>query len=348
MRRSRGGSVPTSPIIGYYVHHQGSGHTHRALAISRASSVPIAGLSTAPRPARWRGEWVNLPDDAGATDVDNESAYGRLHYAPERHRGLRERMAAISAWIAETRPAALVVDVSVEVALLARLHGVPVVTVAMPGERDDAAHRLGYDIAEAILAPWPRAAGALWPATGADLDKTFFLGAVSRFAPVRLPGPPSNRVVVLNGTGGTGASPTQVRAAANATPEWEWVHLDRTHGRWVDDPWPVLCSAAVVVSHAGQNSVAEIAAARRPAIVIPQERPFAEQAVMGRALAGLRGVPALVRSDWPTPDQWPDLLTRASRLDGSGWTVWNDGRGAQRAAEALQNLVDAPLSRESA
>ena len=118
--------MPTGPTVGYYVHHQGSGHSHRALAISRAASLPITGLSTGPTPTGWPGDWVDLPDDAGATDRPDKSAHDRLHYAPEHHPGLRDRMAAISAWIGATRPAALVVDVSVEVALLARLHGVPV------------------------------------------------------------------------------------------------------------------------------------------------------------------------------------------------------------------------------
>jgi hypothetical protein len=72
-------------------------------------------------------------------------------------------------------------------------------------------------------------------------------------------------VVVVNGTGGRGSSAADVAAARLATPGWEWVHLDRAHGTWVDDPWPLLCSASVVVSHAGQNLIAEIAAARRPA-----------------------------------------------------------------------------------
>ena len=42
-------------------------------------------------------------------------------------------MARLSAWIAESRPRVIVVDVSVEVALLARLFGIPVVSVALPG-----------------------------------------------------------------------------------------------------------------------------------------------------------------------------------------------------------------------
>ena len=72
---------------------------------------------------------------------------------PYAHDGLRSRMAALSAWIADTRPDAMVVDVSVEVALLARLHGVPVLTMAQPGRRDDRPHTLGYAISEQILGP---------------------------------------------------------------------------------------------------------------------------------------------------------------------------------------------------
>jgi len=148
---------------------------------------------------------------------------------------------------------------------------------------------------------------------------------------------------VLNGTGGAGPSPAVIAGAAEATPGWEWIHLDRAHGTWVDDPWPLLCSAEVVVSHAGQNAVAEIAAARRPAILIPQERPFDEQRTLGRALSRLRWAPAIVRSDWPTADEWPELLTRARGLDGERWSGWNDGRGAVRAAAALAELVRGEL-----
>lgn len=331
----------TGPAVGYYVHHHGSGHTHRALSINRASDLPITGLSTAPRPQDWRGPWLQLPDDAGAPVTADLTAGDRLHYAPIGHDGFRTRMAAIAAWIERTDPAAIITDVSVEVALLARLHGVPVVSMAMPGRRIDAAHRLGYDIADLILAPWPEVAGALWRGTADDLAKTRYLGAISRFAPVRASAvrTPDRRVVVLNGTGGTGPTPADIAAAAQATPGWQWVHLDRAHGTWVDDPWPLIRSAEVVVSHAGQNAIAEIAAARRPAVVVPQDRPFDEQRTLGRALSRLSSVPAIVRADWPSADDWPALLDRASRLDGTGWSVWNDGHGAARAAAALSDAV---------
>lgn len=332
-------------MIGYYVHHQGSGHRHRAASVRRAAErlgVEIAGLSSAPQPADWAGEWVDLPDDAGTGPERDVSGHGRLHYVPLFSTGLSARMARIARWLDATRPAALVVDVSVEVALLARLHGVPVVVVAQPGRRGDAAHRLGYDVASRIVAPWPAAFGGLWQASQDDLAKTTFVGAVCRFAPVEPP-PPTDaasgprRVLVVNGTGGEGAEPVDVTRAQRATPGWEWIQLDRRHGSWVDDPWPLICSADVVVSHAGQNLVAEIAAARRPAVLLPQERPFDEQREMAAALVR-GGLPVRVRDGWPAAAEWPSLLDDVVGLDGSGWSLWNDGGGAARMAAVLADL----------
>lgn len=327
--------------VGYYVHHQGSGHTHRALSISQAlpADVTVTGLSTAPKPTGWPAEWVQLADDAGALPTQGLTAGGRLHYVPLGHDGLRTRMAQIADWIDQHQPDLMIVDVSVEVALLARLHGVRVVSVAMPGQRDDPAHRLGYDVSDHLLAPWPTAVGPLWPATAEDRAKTTFVGAISRFAPLSRPVQTFRRVVVLNGNGGAGPSPTAIADAAAATPDWEWVHLDRAHGRWVEDPWPLLCSAGVVVSHAGQNAIAEIAAARRPAVVIPQERPFREQRVMADALAGRARMPVVVRPGWPAPQDWPALLAQTEALDGTRWRAWNDGHGAERAVALLLDLL---------
>lgn len=333
--------VQTDPVIGYYVHHQGAGHAHRALSISRACALPVTGLSTAPAPAGWPGGWVSLADDAEPEPLEDKDAHDRLHYVPVGGDGLRSRMSAISGWIDQQRPALMVVDVSVEVATLSRLHGVPVVTAAMAGHRDDPGHRLGYDLSTALIAPWPAAAGPMWDGRDGDLAKTTFVGAISRFAPVEVPGPPTRQVVVLNGNGGDGPTPAQVAAAARATPGWDWVHLDRAHGSWVDDPWPLLCSAAVVVSHAGQNALAEIAAARRPAVVIPQTRPFAEQHVMAAALTRLGWPPVRVRPSWPAARDWPALLAEAAGLDGRTWSGWNDGLGASRAAGVLAALATA-------
>ncbi|MFC8762138.1 MULTISPECIES: glycosyltransferase [Streptomyces] len=53
----------------------------------------------------------------------------------------------------------------------------------------------------------------------------------------------------------------------------------------------------MVVTHAGQNAVAECAAARVPAVVVPQSRPHGEQHATAHALA--EGGLATVRDHWP-------------------------------------------------
>ena len=331
-------------MIGYYVHHVGSGHLHRAQALAavlRRRGEQVTGLSSHPRPAGWPGDWVELDrdDDGDPRDVD---AHGHLHWAPLRHRGLRGRTAAVSAWIERAEPDAVVVDVSVEVLLLARLHGVPTVAVVLPGRRDDPAHSLGLGTAEALVGFWPaRAADGMTPGLApAARSRLVSLGALSRSA-IRSAGagvPPEapRSVALLLGTGGHDVSLEQVDAARAATPGWRWTVMDGRPGTWVDDPAGVLAAADVVVTHAGQNALAETAAARRPAVVLPQDRPHHEQVTTGEVLRD--GWPAVVLDRWPD-DGWPGLLEQAAALDGDGWAAWCDGSAAERFADVVAQVV---------
>ena len=92
-------------------------------------------------------------------------------------------------------------------------------------------------------------------------------------------------MVVLSGGGGSGVTGRHLRRAAAATPGWAWTILGGTAGQWAEDPWPALCRADVVITHGGLNAVAEVAAARKPAVVVPQDRPHGEQRATARALA---------------------------------------------------------------
>ncbi|MGW3214159.1 glycosyltransferase [Streptomyces parvus] len=330
-------------MIGYYVHHQGNGHLHRARSIAAHCPLTVTGLSSLPAPDDWPGPWVRLPrdDDGDPATHGDVTAGGRLHWAPVLHAGHRDRMAQIAEWIAATSPALLVSDVSVEVALLARLLGTPTAVVAMRGERTDAPHRTAYDLAELLLAPWPSTLPEPgWP--GHWRAKTVHTGAFSRFdgrspAPADEPTDGTRRVLLLMGSGGRDISAAEVAAARAASPGWRWATLGGPDGRWSADPWPALCAADVVVTHGGQNALAECAAARRPAVVVPQERPFGEQAATGRALT--RGRLAVVTPRWPDADDWAALLEQAHAQGGDRWSHWAPGDGATHAARALADAA---------
>ncbi len=322
-------------MIGYYVHHHGHGHRHRATAVARCLDVPVTGLSSVPRPADWPGDWVELPrDDAGG--AVEPTAGGTLHWAPEHDDGLSERMAAVSAWIERTRPSLLVCDVSVEVALLARLHGVPVVTMVLPGVRDDVPHRTVHALARRVVAAWPEHVPGMTAGLDGVGDRMVHVGAISRFDG-REPAPRTDRrphVVVLGGTGGDADTATLV-SARESVPDWRWTVLDGSAGTWDDDPWALLCTADVVVTHAGQNAVAEVAAARVPAVVVPQPRPHEEQAWTARALVA-GGWPVVALED-RLGHHWPDVLDVVRRLPTERWSAWNDGGGARRLAALIED-----------
>ena len=313
-------------MIGFYAHHHGSGHLHRCRTIMAALDRDAQLLSTDPSAD------VVLADDAGASTSGDIDAHGTLHYAPPRHAGLRGRMAQLAAWIAEHRPRALYVDVSVEVALLARLMGVPVVTLAMPGVRDDPAHQLGYRQAAAIIAAWPNWV-PLPPHLRAHGVRVHQVGGISRFRGVE--DTIDGDVVVLSGRGGTDWTPGQWAAVQDACPDRHFHFLGGDTR--VDDPLPYLAGADVVVAAGGQNSIADIAVADTPALILPQERPFGEQHATATLLADAHL--ALTIPRWPAPGEWPTLLSEAKSVD-SRWIRWQTAGAAHRAADVIRKVAD--------
>lgn len=333
-------------MIGFYIHHHGRGHLTRARAIADALGEPVAGLSSLPRPEDWPGDWITFPLDDGAAERDAR-AHGRLHWVPLGSDGLRDRSAAISAWIARARPWAMVVDVSVEVALLARLHGIPVVTFALPGDRSDPAHRLGFDVATEILATWPAGVQGMDLGLPAETrHRVSAVGAIGRFTPAddaanevdggapRAHATP--HALVLGGGEDDTFSDDAVAALDRAG--WSWMRVGGS-AEWVDDLWPHLRAADVVVTHAGDGALADVSAARRPAIVVPQERPHREQRATARVLRS--GLWPAVVVDRTGQRDWLPLLERARAIDGSGWAWWNDGHGARRAADVIRRAAGA-------
>jgi UDP-N-acetylglucosamine:LPS N-acetylglucosamine transferase len=241
-------------------------------------------------------------------------------------------MSVLSNWIAAARPRALVVDVSVEVTVLARLLGVPVITFCLPGVRTDAPHQLAWRIADAIVAPWPAQFPQLCLGLAPYRDKVSFTGGISRLQARPRSRRAARRGVVLGGLGGSAL------VEPPPLPGWSWAVLDARN--WHSDPWPHLSSAAVVISHAGLGAIADVATAGAPAVVVAQPRPYGEQQRTAQALATGR----LAAVADPDAVRWPELVEQALELGGCGWQRWADGRGAARAASVIEATAERAAS----
>ena len=329
--------------VGFYVHHQGSGHANRCrlLAARLPEDVPVHVFTSAPASfAGWtRGRVHDLPPD---TSSDRDPSLDLLddavlHYAPVDLPGLQQRMALMASWFAAARPSLFVVDLSVEVALFARLCGVRTALVRLHGHRDDPAHLAAFRLAHRLLAPFPATLeDAHTPAW--VREKTTYLGAFSRYddrtetrqaARAQLGIPRSARVVtIINGTGGGAQVPAKWQAIAAAAPTWTFrlvgVVEDTGSGPqnlttvgFVTDTFLQLKAADVVVGSGGTNTMMEIGAARVPYLSMPEPRPFDEQLCKMRALAA-RGLTHILDPDLPVTE-WPSLLERMRVMDTSGW-----------------------------
>lgn len=334
-------------MIGWYVHHHGWGHVTRMRAIRPFLDDDVTVFSSLPRPETLpdRTTWVRLPSDADAivaadgssreaATLGDVTAGGALHWAPVGHPGHRARLATMATWIAENPVTAFVVDVSVEVTTLARLLGVPTVVFAQPGERTDSPHRLGYDLADRIIAPWAPGTIDATGLRGRD-DRVRQVGAISRYGGRPRTGEPDERRVLFLSR--TLDEDRLQRAIALLEAEgWTVDTAGARDGDRVDDVWPLICAATVVVSAAGQNGVADLAAANARAVVIGQDRPFGEQEHTVRVLAE-RGYAQTAPED-ASPEAIVAAVRRAAATSPD-WAGWGADGAAARAAAAIEEVV---------
>lgn len=349
-------SSPSPRPVAFYVHHHGGGHANRTrlLAAHWPDDSPLHVFTSAPeRFAGWsEGTVHSLPPDFSGTRPDGirDSVTLRdpaldllqdriLHYAPVDLPVLQQRMAVLAGWIAEYRPRLFIVDLSVEVALFARLCGVRVALVRLHGHRDDPAHVGAFQLADRLIAPFPPeledAHTPEWVRR-----KTIYLGAFSRYderretkADYRKQLDLTERqkvVTAINGLGGGAQVQHEWEAIARATPEWTFLLVGKVEtssrvltnlrfiGR-VADTFPYLKAADVVVGSGGTNTMMEVGAARVPFLSRPEERPFGEQVCKMRALERL-GLTRIVpeRID---PGNWSSLLAAAAAMEVSGWDI---------------------------
>jgi UDP:flavonoid glycosyltransferase YjiC (YdhE family) len=341
--------------IAFYIHHHGSGHLMRSLAIAahlENCSVTFLGSDL----ERYRSiipdkiRCIILPPDT-KTENDNwfmEREVSGLHYAPLNVAGQTARVAMLSAFFAAQAALLLVVDVSVEVAMLATLCGVPTVVVRQHGKRDDLPHTIAYRNAAGLLAPYDR---NLQPDEDEWLsEKTFFTGGFSRYNPQSHKTEENCReVAILVGRGGTSINEPFISRLVDQCSDWHFHLIGNIDGMnmgfkarnlsvydHLENPLPVLNQCVVVIGNAGHNTVMELASLNKRMILIPESRPFDEQLVKAQMLEKLNLARVILPESMLITD-WSEELNKIL-LVNPNWVHTIKETAANDAAAYLRAL----------
>lgn len=355
--------------IAFFAHHQGRGHANRIRAIVEhfdpARSLTVMTAAPEQFDEARNIEIVALPDMIGApsrtTALHQVATPEVLHCVPLGVAEMRSHMALIVATLERLDPALFVVDVSAEIALLARIMSVPSVTIRMHGMRGDAAHLAGYQACVGILAPFDE---QLEQADYPDWahERTFYSGGLCTIRDAVLPknearkkldlDPDRTINLVIAGGGGSGTPYAPLTVAARAAPDDLWIVVGPVHREghetefanlvelgWISNVTEYLAAADRVISSAGDNVVHEIARVHKPFLCFPEWRYFDEQRLKAQQLARLGA--AVVRDTWPgNLAEWRGLLTEVDALDTARLAALHDEQAAQRTARWLEDMAE--------
>ncbi|MHA6345461.1 glycosyltransferase [Roseivivax sp. CAU 1761] len=302
--------------IGFFVHHQGRGHAERVAALVHAlpPDRPVRIFCARPEIFPALPETAEIaripslfePEGPAPAALDRIATPETLHCAPLGWRTIREAMAEITTWFWQADPALMVCDVSAEIAQLARICSVPHVKVLQHGDRSDPGHRAAYDGAAGLLAPFDAAlAQPDWDE--AMQAKTFFAGGLGidcglpdRAVARRRLGLAEGEEVALaiSGGGGNGMPEAPLGVAARSFPAMRWITIGAVqrewhatpprnleHRGWVENAADFIAAADLVVASTGNTTAAQLLAAGKPWIAVPEWRYFDEQVAKAEALA---------------------------------------------------------------
>jgi hypothetical protein len=293
--------------IAFYVHHHGSGHITRvAQIIEKLTGFDITLLGSNLMPFSHL-----LPDDVHLihlpmdTECDTDKYFQNgnnveaLHYAPLNVSGIASRVAMMTTFFKQKQPLLLVVDVSVEVTLLARLAGVPTIVMRQHGHREDLPHLMAYQSAERLLAPFSKSISPKSPQW--IIDKTNYVGGFSRFTKGTHVQERRGHVAVLIGSGGTSINQAFIVHLANSCQKFYFHVIGKIDGQpdvisnvelcgHIEDPKMVLDLCEVVIGNTGHNTVMEMASLDKRFVGIPESRPFEEQLDKANAISSISGV----------------------------------------------------------
>lgn len=319
--------------LGYYAHHHGSGHCRQIDKLAallpteaRQQLTVFTSLTsdTYTFAAIDEAQVVRLPaEDERADDVlaGRAGQYWQpasLHYSPVGNSDIQQRSHKILDTIYQRRIDLMIIDVSVEVAMLCRAASVPYLYVRLPGIRDDEPHLNAFAGALALLAPYPRTLESTKTPEWIS-QKTLYLDfintqqrdaqtyqdfikhlmqlitdkkALSLMLNDKDKDTPTI-VTVIKGYGGHQAIDATLPELRQLLPYAFIISLgpiDEDKRHYVDiavdvsDVTPFIEHSDYLLMACGLNAVAQAYDYATPLVVLPDDRPHQEQEVMAEAL----------------------------------------------------------------
>ena len=254
-----------------------------------------------------------------------------LHYAPINVEKVAKRAAEISAALHALFPVILIVDVSVEVTMLATLCGIPTVVIRQNGDRDDSAHLHAYECAQLLIAPSPEELMNPSPHDWVNA-KTFFSGGFSKYSgkDQYVQDVDHRAIGMIVGSGGTSLDGSTVNALATQCPDKQ-IHVIGDisdiapvsaqhvifHGQ-VNDPADLLSRCDVIIGNAGHNTVMEMADLGKKFVCIPEDRPFQEQ-LRKAELLEQNNMAVVVQPQALIDADWKMIIHKAENLPADCW-----------------------------
>ncbi|MGB3775039.1 MAG: hypothetical protein WA951_07245 [Leeuwenhoekiella sp.] len=278
-------------MIAYYAHQHGSGHANCAQLFAEASPEQVIIFTSYAFSFSSGTQVVFLPSedpDGTAAPSDTYDLPGYLHYSPVGQQSIQQRSAVLLNECIAKDVKLLIIDVSVEIAALARASSIPYAFVRLQGKRSDMAHLEAFRGAVFLLAYYPEAL-EMSETPKWVRDKTIYLGFLSRFPCLEIETGSKrlDTIAVLSGSGGnlglTAILPRLFKrfrhSKIDVFGDYKEMNISETvqyHGHR-SDIYEYLKNADAIVTSCGLNTISELLHLKKTIIAIAEERPYQEQ-----------------------------------------------------------------------
>ena len=254
------------------------------------------------------------------------------------------RAKALAEAIERYRPKALYCDGVPELAIMARGMGVPVVLVHLPGNiMNDPTQVFAHELADHIVAHFP---ASLEQEDYQFTAKTYYSGYLSKFADRVMKR--SNKEDLNNVTILLGYDNYDVSVLKNITKDQntQFTIIGNKQDYDLDENCVLLgpvkdvseaIVGEVVISAAGQNTIAELLSLDKRLILLPEPRPYDEQVVHANVLADHNV--ALLAQEAFSPEQWKNTLEKARVFTPQDKNLVN-ASSPEAIAQKMKNWYD--------